>query len=117
MKKKYFFNYGQFGFKSNISTYHASILIKEIVQHYSKNKKKRVFSLFADFSKAFDRVDHFKLGDMLIDRGVPSDVVHLILFYLRNQKVRVRWELSTGNFKYINVGLRLRGILSPFLFK
>ena len=51
--------------------------------------------VICSISKAFGRVDHFLLGEMLLYRGIPSDVFHLVMFYLRNQMARVRWGTLT----------------------
>ena len=95
-----------------MSTTHASLLLKEIVHDYYK-RNKMLYDLFADLLKAFDRVDDILLGDVLLDRGIPSDVVHLVM----NHMARVRWGTSSDRYFYINTGLRQGGILSPFLFK
>lgn len=116
LSEKINFNSRQFGFLSKASTSHATLLIKEIAFNYTKNKS-NVYTLFADLSKAFDRVDHFKLGSMLIDRGVPTDIVKIIMVYLRNQFGRIKWNDSNGEYKIVNKGVRQGGILSPFLFK
>ena len=116
LKEKVYFNFGQFIFVQGMSTPHASLLLKKIVHSYYK-KNKMLYILFAELSKAFDRVDHFLLGDMLLDRGIHSDVFHLVMFYLQNRMARVKSGTSSGKYSYINTGLRKDGILSPFLFK
>ena len=65
LEEKLFFNSTQFGFEKGVSTSHACLLLKEILSKYKLHNLK-VYTLFADLSKAFDRVDHFKLGDILI---------------------------------------------------
>ena len=37
--------------------------------------------------------------------------------YQRNQRARVCWNGSQGQYSYIDKGVRQGGILSPFLFK
>ena len=116
LDEKVFFNSTQFGFERGVSTSHACLLLKEILFKYRINNMK-VYALFADLSKAFERVDHFKLGNLLLSRNVPPDLVHLIMVYLRNQKARVRWNGSSGDYSYVNWGVRQGGIISPLLFK
>ena len=116
LDEKIDFNSRQFGFVSGHSTSHPCLLLKEILYECTKNKSSS-FGLFIDLSTAFDRVNHFKLGEKLLDRGIPSDVVEIIMVYLRNQMARVRWCESVGDYRYINLGVRQGGILSPFLFK
>ena len=116
LNDKVFFNCRQFGFMGGLSTSHPCLLLKEILQQYT-NLKSSCYGLFIDLSKAFDRISHFKLGEKLLSSGIPSDLVEIIMVYLRNQVARVRWSGSVGEYKYIERGVRQGGILSPFLFK
>ena len=110
------FNFRQFGFKKGCSTSDACYLLKETINEYSRNKGK-AFSAFIDLSKAFDMVDHFVLGNKLLDREIPPDIVFIIMHYLRNQSARICWNNAKGNYVFIERGVRQGGILSPFLFK
>ena len=115
-EEKIHFNARQFGFRRGASTTGACYLLKETVNKYLKGKGK-VFSAFIDLSKAFDKVDHFILGNTLLDRDLPIDLVLLVIHYLRNQKAKVVWDGEIGKYYNINEGVRQGGILSPFLFK
>ena len=83
---------------------------------YTRNKDK-AYALFVDLSKAFDTVDHFHLGNMMIERDLPPDIVFFIMHYLRNQRARIVWNGEKGQYVFIDTGVRQGGILSPFLFK
>ena len=76
-----------------------------------------MFALFTDLSKAFDNVDHFKLGWILLDGGIPEDIVQILMIYLGNQLVRINWNDQKDDYKVLNSGVRKGGIISPFLFK
>ena len=106
----------QFGFKKDTSTTDACFLVKETVHNYTSNNVK-VYSNFIDLSKAFDLVNHFKLGKILLQKNVPPDIVKILIHYLRNQSARVKWYGDCGEFLSINNGVRQGGIMSPFLFK
>ena len=116
LEEKISFNYRQFGFKKGTSTTDACYVLKEVVNTYTKAKGK-VYSTFIDLSKAFDKVDHFILGNLLLDREVPPDIVFLLMHYLRNQTARIVWNDERGEYHIINEGVRQGGILSPILFK
>ena len=66
LEEKVNFNSKQFGFKKGTSTTDACCILKETVHGYMKGKGK-VYSVFIDLSKAFDKVDHFMLGNILLD--------------------------------------------------
>ena len=59
----------QFGFKERHSTGMAVYALKEIVDHYLRNRSP-VFVCFLDARKAFDRVNHWTLFSKLLRRGV-----------------------------------------------
>ena len=110
------FNSRQFGFRKGSSTSDACLLLKETIYKYTKNKD-RAYVAFIDLSKAFDRVDHFLLGELLLQENIPPDLTLLIMNYLRNQSARVCWNDMKGDYENIDKGVRQGGILSPFLFK
>ena len=62
-------------------------------------------------------VDHFILGNILLDKNIPADLVLLLMHYLRNQTARVVWNGTKGGYHTIDEGVRQGGILSPILFK
>lgn len=106
----------QFGFKKGVSTSDTCFLLKELMHNYCKNKVGGIMA-FVDLSKAFDNVDHFILGTKLLNRGVPVDIIYMIMHYLRNQYANVIWRDHHGCFYPVEKGVRQGGILSPFLFK
>ena len=116
LEEKISFNFRQFGFREGCSTTDASLILKETVFRYIQ-KKGKSFAAFIDLSKAFDKVNHFILGQQLLERNIQPDVVLLILCYLRNQSGRVCWNQYKGEYVFLDMGVRQGGILSPFLFK
>ena len=116
LEEKVVFNVRQFGFKKGTSTTDACYILKEIVHKYTRGKGK-VFTAFIDLSKAFDKVDHLILGNILLDNNLPIDIILLIMHYLRNQTARIIWNDAKGDYFNIEEGVRQGGILSPFLLK
>ena len=116
LEEKVFINFRQFGFKKGCSTSDACYVLKETIISYTQEKGK-AFVAFIDLSKAFDKVDHFVLGQQLLDRKLPPDIILLLMFYLRNQSARVCWNGEKGQIRRVESGVRQGGILSPFLFK
>ena len=109
-------NVRQCGYTKNVSTSDATLILKEVIYRYTRNKNK-AFALFMDMSKAFDRVNHLKLCKILLESNVPADIVFLIFKYLRNQSARIKWGGIFGQVRMVGRGVRQGGILSPYLFK
>ena len=82
MTEKVSFCTRQFGFRKNTSTTDACLVLKETVNQYIVNKSEKVFGLFVDLSKAFDRVDHILLGKLLLKRKLPPDLILFVMCYL-----------------------------------
>ena len=68
----------QFGFKGKSSTTMCTFMALETIEHYKSNGS-NVHVLLLDASKAFDRVDYIKLFYKLLDRGMCSLTVRLLL--------------------------------------
>ena len=54
--------------------------------------KGKVFSVFIGLSKVFDKVDNFIMGNVLLDRDPPIDIVVIVVQNLRNQKAKFVWN-------------------------
>jgi len=70
----------QFGFKSGHSTSLCTHSFKFIVDYYT-NRGSHVFVCFADFTKAFDRVNYWKLFNWLLEDGLSASVVSLLAYW------------------------------------
>ena len=88
-----FIDKNQFAVKG-ASCYHALIsIINFILKHTDKNEPpKAVVNLLADWSKAFNNVNHNIVMRILIFLGVPQWILRLILSYLKNRKMIVRFR-------------------------
>ena len=60
----------QFGFKKSHSTDSCIYVLKEAIDFYVAQQSS-VYLCFLNASKAFDRVNHFKLFDILIKKRCP----------------------------------------------
>jgi hypothetical protein len=73
----------QFGFKKNASTCHGIYLLKEILRQVKKDKNK-IYMLFLDFSKAFDRVNRALLLSKMIPVMSPHMWLALFNYYSKS---------------------------------
>ncbi len=106
----------QYGFRRGTSTSDACFILKEIMFNNSHTRDKALIT-FVDLSKAFDRVNHYILGNKLLDENVPVDIILFLMHYLRNQAASVVWGEHHGHLHPVEKGVRQGGILSPLLFK
>ena len=100
----------QYGFRPKRSTSLAIFnYIKTITENI--NKKKIVGSIYLDFAKAFDSINHQILIMKLQDMGGPFNLVHLIENYLGNRKIRTKLNnltSTTKNLLWCSPGINLR---------
>ena len=75
--------------------------------------------MFVDFSKAFDRVNYWKLFIKLLNDDVVYSIVRELAEWYSNQECRVRWRSSyVSACFYMSSGTRQGGVLSPlFILK
>jgi hypothetical protein len=65
-----------------------------------------VFTCFLDFSKAFDKVNYWKLFNKLLDDKYDSRIVKLLAYWYSHQEACVRWHNNMSQFFTIGVSTR-----------
>ena len=105
----------QFGFKSGFSTELCTGVVKSVITRYLHNET-NVFGCFLDASKAFDRVNHAHLFDILLKRGLPCTVLRLLMHWYKDQSLSIRWNTCYSQPFSVSNGVRQGGVLSPILF-
>ena len=114
-KDKFNTNMNQFGFKSKLGTDMCTFALKNIIDVYTTSNSP-VFICYLDASKAFDRVNFWKLFSKLLHLDVPIVFVRLLVFWYTNQQFAVRWGEHMSSSFYVSNGVRQGGVLSPLLF-
>ena len=105
----------QFSFKPKHSTDLCIFTLKSIIDYYV-NASSPVYICYLDASKAFDRVNYWKLFDKLISRNVPLILIRFMMTWYCTQEFVVKWgNVVSAPFSVAN-GVRQGGILSPLFF-
>jgi len=89
--------------------------LRAVIKHYNNNGS-TVTLCALDISKAFDRVDHYKLMTMLMERMFPKCIIDVILNWFKNCCSCVRWDDAMSSVFPVMAGVRQGGVLSPLLF-
>ena len=105
----------QFGFKKQSSTMVCTAVFDEAVKYYN-NKGSNVYVLLLDASKAFDRVNHLKLFNLLLTKGLCPLLLKLLFNIYTNQEMNIQWNSCKSRYFSASNGVKQGGILSPVLF-
>ena len=82
----------------------------------AKEFQKNIYFCFIDYAKAFDCVDHNKLGKILREMGIPDHLTCLLRNLYAGQEATVRTGHGTADWFQIGKGVRQGCMLSPCLF-
>ena len=108
----------QFGFVSGKGTTDAIIVLRNIIEKAVKRKGAKLWILFVDYAKAFDRptVNHNALWNTLREFCVPQHLIWLMqkLYSKATGVLRIAGE-HTDQFPF-EKGVRQGCVLSPMLF-
>ena len=105
----------QLGFRAKRGTIEAVTQL-HILGERMMEKQKSLYVCFIDYTKAFDRIKHHKLIQILLDKGIPKEEIKIIgnLYWSQKAKVRIG-DQYTEEFE-VKKGVRQGCILSPILF-
>ena len=105
----------QSGFRPGTGTREGIFNLRTICER-ATDVQKDVYICFIDYTKAFDRVKHFKMIECLSEIGIDDRDIQIISKLYWEQSACVRTESGmTSDFK-IKKGVRQGCVLSPNLF-
>src|SRR5438034_7886829 len=103
------------GFRKGKGTRDAIFQLRMIDERTFKVGRK-LYLCFVDYQKAFDRVKHDKLRDVMVKAGIPELEMKLIIDLYWNQHASVGVEGEGSRSFSIRRGVRQGCIVSPILF-
>ena len=105
----------QIGFRQGLGTREAIVATQVLVQN-CYDQRKDVFLCFLDYEKAFDRVQHHKLMQILRKLDLDKKDIRCIENLYWHQTAQLKIDNSMSNPIYIRRGIRQGCVLSPLLF-
>ena len=112
----YLFTHDQkFGFRSKHSADFCIFTMRSVSKYYTQQHSP-AYTCFLDVSKAFDKINHFKLFRKLLDRKTPIVTMRILLFWYSKQTVCIKpWRCISGSL-FVSNSVRQGRILLPKLF-
>ena len=105
----------QFGFRNGLGTREALFSMQVLIQR-CRDVNCEVHICFIDFEKAFDRVQHSKMIEVLQRIGLDDKDIRFIANLYWNQRATIRIDGQLSEEICIRRGVRQGCILSPLLF-
>ena len=105
----------QCGFMEGKGTSNAIFILRMIVER-TIEKQRDLYLCFIDYEKAFDRVKHTHLMEILENIGIDKNDLNIIRKLYWSQKACVRVSGEETEYQEIRRGVRQGCVLSPDLF-
>ena len=105
----------QFGFKKGLSTKLAVQVLIEVRKHFVR-KGGRLFCVFIDLKKAFDKLSYDAIWQKLNKINIGVNVVNMIKTQYIEQRRKVYWEGVESEDFSVSKGVKQGSSLSPVLF-
>ena len=105
----------QFSYQKGKSTTDALFVMRQVQERYVE-KKKKLYHIFVDLEKAFDRVPREAIRWALRRQKVPERLIILVMALYVNTRSRVKTGVGTSDEFEIKVGVHQGSALSPLLF-
>ena len=107
----------QLGFCKNARTVDHLFTLTTCVDKYVNNQKKRLYSCFVDFQKAFDSISREALLYKLSTLGIGGKFLKCLEFMYKNSKAKIKLISKISDSFDILAGTEQGHPMSPELFK
>ena len=104
------------GSKGNSITHYLIEFINFILLNQDTHTQTAILACMIDFSKAFNRINHNLLITKLSDMGCPGWLLKLVIAFLSNRKMIVRYKGKQSSIKSLPGGGPQGTLLGLFLF-
>ena len=104
------------GTKGNSVSHYLIELVNFILHSQDRSEPTAVLLCLVDFSKAFNRQDHNILITKLSDLGVPAWLLKLVIAFLKNRKMILRYKGKSSKLKDLPGGGPQGTLLGLLLF-
>ena len=104
------------GFKGNSITHYIIEFINFILSCQDSSDQTAILALMVDFSKAFNRQNHGILITKLCDMGVPGWLLRIVIGFLTDRKMYVRYGAKQSTIKSLPGGGPQGTLLGLLLF-
>ena len=105
----------QFGFQQGKSTTDAILVVRQLQEKYGE--KRKLYHVFVDLEKAFDRVPREMIVWALRRQKVPENLIILVLALYENTRSRVKSLAGLSEEFSIEVGVNQGSALSPLVMQ
>ena len=85
-------DFRQYGGVKGNSICHYLIELINFILHQQESESTAVLACLVDFAKAFNRQDHTILITKLSDMGVPGWLLRLVIAFLKDRKMKVKYK-------------------------
>ena len=110
-RKFYLGNVCQLSYRKGKGTRDGIFILRTIGERMTQ-KNRKVYMVFIDYQKAFDRVNHERLIEILKQEGIPAHEIRIIEHLYWNQKAAVIME--NGETEEVDI---LRGVRQGCIYR
>ena len=92
------------GIKGNSITHYLIEFINFILMNQDSQDQTAILACLVDFQKAFNRINHNLIVTKLSDMGVPGWLLRIVIAFLKNRKMLVRYKGKLSSIKSLPGG-------------